>query len=105
MSCASWFPPFAQSPRPEAILPGASVPTLRDRHGFTPLHYAVYDQVDAEVVRALIELGANVSVRDQKRESPLELAERLNETELSLRMTEWSNANIRSASGVMRRTY
>ncbi len=73
------------------VATGAEI-DAKDKYGYTPLHFAaMYTQ--AEAFRALVELGANLRIRNgDERQTPLELASDMENAALDDALAEISRA-------------
>jgi ankyrin repeat protein len=63
----------------ELLLKRGANPNARDRHGYTPLHWASA----ADVVYVLLDHGADPTITDNRGRTPLDLARDIGKTKIT----------------------
>ena len=72
---------------------------IRDFHGKTPLHHALVTEYDREAkVRALVEAGADVTMRDFQDQTPVDLAKTVDESLFTFLIRSWQRSSRRAGA-------
>lgn len=68
---------------------------IRDFCGKTPLHHALMTEYEREdKVRALVEAGADVTMRDFEEQTPVDLAKRVDEGLFIFLLRKWQRSVV-----------
>ena len=68
---------------------------IRDYRGKTPLHHALVTKYERDdKVRALVEAGADVTMRDFEEQTPVDLARRLDEELFIFLLRKWQRSAV-----------
>jgi ankyrin repeat protein len=66
---------------------------IRDYRGKTPLHHALMTKYDREdKVRALVEAGADITMRDFEEQTPIDLAKGVDEVLFIFLLRKWQKS-------------
>ncbi len=83
-----------------ALLDAGADTEAADAYGSTPLHYAVLNRADREVLALLLEHGADVNARDNQGQAPLHLAAKRHRVDAArLLLGQGAQVNARDDGG------
>jgi hypothetical protein len=72
---------------------------IRDFGGMTPLHHAVMTEYErGDKVRALVEAGADVAMRDFEDQTPVDVAKRVDEALFIFLLRTWQRSHLLTTS-------